>query len=96
MANKKLHVMAKPGVLVMCPEAMAGGLHRYVGMRQKMDPVEDPMGRADFYEVIPEGVHCEMSGHVREAVKRGELVAMDEYTAKLCKVDWKPAAPAKK
>lgn len=94
--NKKLRVKAKPGVLVMCPVAMAANVHRYVGMRPKTEPVSDPSCRADLYEVMEEGVEYDEDRHIKEAVKRGELEALDEWTAKRCGLkNWKPAEPKK-
>lgn len=92
MADKKLHVRAKPGVLVMDPHAMAGGMHRYIGMRPKLEPVESPLGRADFFEVIPEGVKLPEDSHIRLAVKAGELEALDEWTAMRCRVEFKKSS----
>ena len=72
---QKLKVKAVADRPVMDPHALAAGVRRYVGK---------PSAPAKWDE------ECEAEvvdhAHVRDAVKKGELLAMDAYTAKRCGV----------
>lgn len=95
MAMKMLKVRAKKGVLVLDPHAAEAGWHRYVGQAPHNRPVEDPQGRACFLDPIADGVELAEHQHIKEAVRKGELECLDEWTAKRCGLkNWAPADAA--
>jgi hypothetical protein len=82
----KLRVRAVEGRPVADPKALEANIRRYIGWRMKgVLPVE----------VIAEGVEVDDTAHARDAINRGELIALDEWSAKRGRVEWKsPSAKA--
>lgn len=81
-----LKVKALPGVLVMDPHALDAGIRRFVGCEQLASAQPGIAGIGAYWAPVAAGVEIADHSHLRDAVKKGELVALDDYTAKRCGV----------